>query len=139
MLPPDVTVSTLLTSAGVAPTTVPDQLQASMDQPVRTLSGGERRLLEVEIVLGLDRDYVLLDEPFTGVEPLLIDTISQRIEAAAAQGTGILVTDHYHQYVMPLTDVAYVMWQKQCYQLDTEEPIPEQLERLGYLRLHASS
>jgi len=133
MLPPDVTVRTLLASADLVPTTVPDPLQSCVDQRVRTLSGGERRLLEVEIVLGLDRDYVLLDEPFTGVEPLLIDPISREIEAAAAQGSGILVTDHYHQYVTPLTDVAYVMWQKQCYRLDEDEPIPKQLEELGYL------
>jgi lipopolysaccharide export system ATP-binding protein len=105
---------------------------------VRTLSGGERRLLEVEIVLGLDRDYVLLDEPFTGVEPLLIDTISRKVEAAAARGTGVLVTDHYHQYVTPLADTAYVMWQKQCYRLDADEPIPKQLEQLGYLRSNSS-
>jgi lipopolysaccharide export system ATP-binding protein len=81
----------------------------------------------------LGRDYVLLDEPFTGVEPLLVDTISREIKAAAAQETGILVTDHYHQYVTPLVDTAYVMWQKQCYRLDEDEPIPNQLEELGFL------
>jgi len=80
----------------------------------------------------LDRDYVLLDEPFTGVEPLLIDTISREIKAAAAQKTGILVTDHYHQYVTPLVDTAYVMWQKQCDRLDEDEPIPNQLVELGF-------
>lgn len=81
----------------------------------------------------MDRDYVLLDEPFTGVEPLLIDTISWQIKAAAAQETGILVTDHYHQYVTPLVDTAYVTWQKQCHRLDEDEPIPTQLEELGSL------
>ena len=82
------------------------------------------------------RDYVRLDKPFTGVEPLLIDTISREIKAAAAQETGILVTDHYHQYVTPLVDTAYVMWQKmwqkQCDRLDEDEPIPNQLEELGF-------
>jgi len=95
--------------------------------------GGERHRLGVEIVLGVDRTYVLLDEPFTGVEPLLIDTISREIEAAAARGTGILVTDHYHQYVTPLVDTAFAMWQKQCSRLDEDEPIPKLLEELGYL------
>lgn len=80
----------------------------------------------------MDRDYVRLDKPFTGVEPLLIDTISREIKAAAAQKTGILVTDHYHQDVTPLVDTAYVMWQKQCDRLDEDEPIPNQLEELGF-------
>jgi lipopolysaccharide export system ATP-binding protein len=134
MLPPDVTVTSLLRGGGLDPGDVHERVQSVRTQDVRSLSGGERRLLEIEIVLGLDRDYVLLDEPFTGVEPLLIDEMSQRIEQAAAQGVGVLVTDHYHQYVTPLVDQAYVLWQKQCYRLDAEAPIEEQLDDLGYIR-----
>ncbi|MFB6274445.1 MAG: ATP-binding cassette domain-containing protein [Salinibacter sp.] len=133
MLPADVTVQTLVRSAGLPSARVPDRLSSRMDQRVRTLSGGERRLLEVAIVLGLERDYVLLDEPFTGVEPILIDAIGTRIERAAAQGTGVLVTDHYHQHVTPLADDAYVLWQKQCDRLDGDAPIHDQLVQMGYL------
>lgn len=109
MLPPDVTVKTLLASAGRSESDVSDPVRACTDQQVCNLSGGERRLLGVELVLGLDRDYVLLDEPFTGVEPILIDVIGQHIEQAAARGTGVLLTDHYHQNVIPLAEEAYVL------------------------------
>lgn len=138
MLPADVTVQTLLRSAGLSSTQLPGRLSGRADQRVHTLSGGERRLLEVEIVLGLERDYVLLDEPFTGVEPILIDAIGERIERAAAQGVGILLTDHYHRHVMPLADDAYVLWQKQCYPLDEDASIREQLVDMGYLRADSS-
>ena len=88
MLPSDVTGRTLVQSASLSSPQIPDRLSSALDQKVRTLSGGERRLLEVAIILGLERDYVLLDEPFTGVEPILIDAIGRRIEQAAAEGTG---------------------------------------------------
>jgi len=133
MLPADVPVRTVVRSADLSSSQVPDRLSSRMDQRVRTLSGGERRLLEVAIVLGLEREYVLLDEPFTGVEPILIDAIGTRIERAAAQGTGVLVTDHYHQHVTPLADEAYVLWQKQCDRLDGDAPIRDQLVQMGYL------
>jgi lipopolysaccharide export system ATP-binding protein len=138
MLPTDVTVRTLIRSAALAPSQVPDRLSDRAAQQVRTLSGGERRLLELAIVLGLERDYVLLDEPFTGVEPILIDSIGERIERAAARGTGILLTDHYHQHVTPLADDAYVLWQKQCYRLDEDSSIHDQLVQMGYLQAESS-
>ena len=138
MLPPDVTGRTLVRSAGLSPAQVPDRFSSSLNQPVRTFSGGERRLLEVAIVLGLDRDYVLLDEPFTGGEPILIDAIGRRIEQAAAEGTGVLLTDHYHQHVTPLAETAYVLWQKQCYPLDGDASIHDQLVQMGYLRAGTS-
>lgn len=134
MLPGDVTVRTLVRSANLSLPQLPDRLSARLDQRVRTLSGGERRLLEVTLVLGLERDYVLLDEPFTGVEPILIDTIGTRINRATARGAGILITDHYHQHVTPLADDAYVLWQKQCYRLDGDASIRDQLVQMGYLR-----
>lgn len=137
MLPPDVTVRTLVRSAGLSSPHVPDRLSTSSTQKVRALSGGERRLLEVAIVLGLERNYVLLDEPFTGVEPILIDAVGRRIEQAAAEGTGVLLTDHYHQHVTPLVDAAYVLWQKQCYPLDGDGSIHDQLVQIGYLRADA--
>jgi ABC-type (unclassified) transport system, ATPase component len=133
MLPSDVRVRTVVRSADLSSSQVPDRLSDSADQRVHTLSGGERRLLEVAIVLGLERDYVLLDEPFTGVEPILIDAIGTRIERAAARGTGVLVTDHYHRHVTPLADDVYVLWQKQCDRLDGDAPIHDQLVQMGYL------
>ncbi|WP_263784507.1 ATP-binding cassette domain-containing protein [Salinibacter grassmerensis] len=139
MLPADASVQALARSAGLSPDQVPDRLASSLNQKVRTLSGGERRLLEVAIVLGLERDYVLLDEPFTGVEPLLIDAIGRRIEQAAAQGTGVLLTDHYHQHVMPLADDAYVLRQKQCAPLNGDAALHDQLVEMGYFQDDAAT
>lgn len=133
MLPPDVKVQTVLRSAGMCISDVRERVASLCDQEVRELSGGEKRLVEVEVVLNLDRDYVLLDEPFTGVEPLLIEEMCTRIEKAAECGKGILVTDHYHQYVAPLAETAYLMWQKQCHRLQAEGSIENELEQIGYL------
>lgn len=85
------------------------------------------------------RDYVLLDEPLMGVEPLLIDAITAEIEVAAADGVGVLVTDHYHQDVAPLVKKAYVIRLKQYYYLDGEGSIDQQIEQPGYLGSKSSS
>lgn len=134
MLPLDVSVKTVLRSADLSPTQIPDRLSSTVDQQVATLSGGERRLLEITIVLNLERDYVVLDEPFSGVEPRLIETIAQRIEEAADKGAGVLITDHYHQYVTPIAEEAYVLHQKQCTALTGDDPIHDQLVEMGYIR-----
>jgi lipopolysaccharide export system ATP-binding protein len=57
----------------------------------------------------------------------------QHITAAAAAGAGVLITDHYHQYLLPLVDTAYLMRQKQCHPLGTGDDILVELERFGYL------
>ena len=133
MLPPDVKVRTVLRSVGMRMSDVRERLASLYDQEVRELSEGEKRLVEVEIVLNLDRDYILLDEPFTGVEPLLVDEMCTQIQKAAECGKGILVTDHYHQYVAPISETAYLMWQKQSYRLQVEYSIENKLEEIGYL------
>lgn len=133
MLPPDVNVETVLRSAGLRISDVRERVASLCDREVRELSGGEKRLVEVEVVLNLERDYVLLDEPFTGVEPVLINEMCTRIENAAESGKGILVTDHYHQYVAPLAETAYLMWQKQCHRLQADGAIEDELEQIGYL------
>jgi len=133
MLPRGVTVRSLLPRVGLAPGDLPEPLKDRTTQKVQSLSTGERRLLEVEFVLNLNRRYLLLDEPFTGVEPILINHICRKVEEAAACGRGILLTDHYHQYAAPLVDVAYVMRQKECYKLTDDVPLGQRLEELGYV------
>ncbi|MFQ5572408.1 MAG: ATP-binding cassette domain-containing protein [Rhodothermales bacterium] len=98
------------------------------------LSGGQRRYLELKLVLSLGRSYVLLDEPFTGIEPLIIDRMTEAIREAAAQGSGILATDHYHHYMLPIADDAYLMIHKQCKHLDGRAELRAQLHAYGYLR-----
>lgn len=135
MLPGDLRVRSLLK-------TLPDRgralrtdsiVEPLLDRRVEELSGGERRYVATRFVLRLGRPYVLLDEPFTGVEPRIVDRLVQHITAAAAAGAGVLITDHYHQYLLPLVDTAYLMRQKQCEPLGTGDDVLVELERFGYL------
>ena len=103
------------------------------------LSVGKRRYLEIRLLLSLNRAYVLLDEPFTGVEPLMIERIAEIIIAAAKQGRGFLLTDHYQQYTIPIVDDAYLMMNKQCRHLARTSDLKEQLQVFGYLRHEAKA
>lgn len=76
---------------------------------IRELSFGDRRYLETTIVLALDRDYFLLDEPFSGLEPLRIEVITNHILKRKREGRGILLSDHYSHYVNQISDISYIM------------------------------
>jgi len=101
-------------------------------QKIHELSGGERRYLEISLLFSLKRSYFLLDEPFTGVEPLVIESLIDRIKQETRKGRGILMTNHYHQYVTEVADMAYFMQNKQCYRLDND--FKSDLIKLGYVR-----
>jgi lipopolysaccharide export system ATP-binding protein len=79
------------------------------DQLASTLSGGERRRLELACLLAADYDVVLLDEPFKGLDPLVVTELSQRIRSLASNGVGLLVTDHAVQQTLSLCDRAYIL------------------------------
>ena len=131
MLPPDITVAALIRAVGPRKLRHDALLRKVLPRRIEELSGGERRYLEVALVLGLGRSYVLLDEPFSGVEPAIIDRISDKIRSAANAGAGILITDHYYRYVLPLADNAYLMRQKQCFPLKGD--VRAELSRFGYM------
>ncbi|NBC01097.1 MAG: ATP-binding cassette domain-containing protein [Bacteroidetes bacterium] len=131
MLPRDITVQRVIRAARQQELSEDVVLKKLRSRRIGDLSGGERRYLEVVLVLGLGRQYVLLDEPFSGVEPKIIDQICERIRWAAESGCGVLVTDHYYQYVLSIADDAYLMRHKQCYRL--EGNIAEELERVRYI------
>ena len=134
MLPRDVVVHRLAGAFhGCDRLTDDEVLKKVWKSRVEELSGGERRYLELALLLSLERRYVLLDEPFTGVEPRLIERIASSIREAAESGVGILVTDHYHQYTLAIADDAYLMSSKQCRRLRPELDFREQLVTLGYL------
>lgn len=110
-----------------------DVLSDHLDQRIEQLSGGERRYLELSIVLSFGRPYVILDEPFTGIEPILIDRMTDRIRGAVNRGAGILITDQYRHYLLPIVDSAYLMDSKQCRFLGAGQEIEQNLIRYGYL------
>ena len=134
MLPADMKVKALVRSFPGAIGLLDDPLIApKKNERAGNLSGGQRRYLEVRLVLSLNRPFILLDEPFTGIEPLIIDQISSLIVEAARNGIGFLITDHYYQYLLEIADDAYVMVNKQCKHLDGEGTLSVQLQQMGYM------
>lgn len=73
------------------------------------LSGGERRRVEIARCLATDPQFILLDEPFAGIDPLAIDDIREIILYLKRQGIGILITDHNVRETLGITDRAYIM------------------------------
>jgi len=74
-----------------------------------SLSGGERRRVEIARCLATNPRYILLDEPFAGIDPLAIDDIRKIILYLKQQGIGILITDHNVRETLGITDRAYIM------------------------------
>lgn len=73
------------------------------------LSGGERRRVEIARCLATEPQYILLDEPFAGIDPLAIDDIREIILYLRGQGIGILITDHNVRETLGITDRAYIL------------------------------
>jgi lipopolysaccharide export system ATP-binding protein len=74
-----------------------------------TLSGGERRRLEIARAMVMEPDFMLLDEPFTGVDPLSVRDLQAIIRSLRAKGIGILLTDHSVREALEITDRAYIL------------------------------
>jgi lipopolysaccharide export system ATP-binding protein len=74
-----------------------------------TLSGGERRRLEIARALVTDPEYILLDEPFTGIDPLAIIDLQEIILALKNKKIGLLITDHSVRETLKITDRAYII------------------------------
>lgn len=75
-----------------------------------TLSGGERRRLEIARALACDPAFLLLDEPFAGVDPISIEDIQSIVAGLRDKGLGILITDHNVRETLAITDRAYILF-----------------------------
>jgi lipopolysaccharide export system ATP-binding protein len=73
------------------------------------LSGGERRRLEIARALTLQPTFVLLDEPFSGIDPLTVKDLQEIIRGLSRSGIGILITDHNVRETLSVTDRAYIV------------------------------
>ncbi|MCE5323433.1 LPS export ABC transporter ATP-binding protein [bacterium] len=75
----------------------------------QVLSGGERRRVEIARALATDPRFILLDEPFTGVDPIAIGDIQDIVRHLKDKGIGIVITDHNVRETLAITDRAYIM------------------------------
>ncbi len=75
------------------------------------LSGGERRRVEIARALAADPEFILLDEPFTGIDPIAILDIQENIRQLVNKGIGVLLTDHNPKATLSITDRAYIIFE----------------------------
>jgi lipopolysaccharide export system ATP-binding protein len=88
-------------------------------QPAYTLSGGERRRLEICRALASEPSFILLDEPFAGIDPIAVADIQGIIAQLARRGIGILITDHNVRETLKITDRAYILREGEVFRAGT--------------------
>lgn len=101
------------------------------------LSGGERRRTEIARALAVDPKFVLLDEPFAGVDPIAVEEIQTIVAKLRNKNIGILITDHNVNETLSITDRAYLMFEGKLLKAGTAEDLAndEQVRRV-YLGKH---
>lgn len=87
------------------------QIHHLANQKVTTLSGGERRRTEIARSLATDPKFLLLDEPFSGIDPIVVGELQKLIIGLKSKGIGILITDHNVREVLTIVDRAYIIYQ----------------------------
>lgn len=92
-------------------------------QKAHSLSGGERRRLEISRVLATDPLFILLDEPFAGIDPLAVIDIQQIIYQLTKKGIGVLISDHNVRETLGVCDNAYIMNQGKVIESGNPETI----------------
>lgn len=85
------------------------RLDDKAGQLAQSLSGGERRRLEIARTLATEPKFILLDEPFTGVDPLAIQSIQETVRTLKEREIGVLITDHNVRETLAITDRSYIM------------------------------
>jgi lipopolysaccharide export system ATP-binding protein len=103
----------------------------------QVLSGGERRRTEIARVLAVDPKFILLDEPFAGVDPIAVEEIQSIVAKLKYRNIGILITDHNVDETLAITDHAYLLFEGKILKQGTPEELAadEQVRRV-YLGKH---
>ena len=86
-----------------------------------TLSGGERRRVEIARCLCMDPDFILLDEPFAGVDPIAVEEIQGIVDSLKKKEIGVLITDHNVRETLSITDRSYLLFDGQILKSGTSE------------------
>ncbi len=99
-----------------------------------TLSGGERRRTEIARALATSPNFILLDEPFAGIDPIAVEDIQYIVARLKVKNIGILITDHNVQETLSITDRAYLMFEGSILKAGTaEELAADEMVRKVYL------
>jgi lipopolysaccharide export system ATP-binding protein len=93
-----------------------------------TLSGGERRRVEITRALVTDPKFILLDEPFLGVDPIAVEDIQGIISRLKGRGIGVLITDHNVRETLQITDRAYIMSEGRILKSGTAQDLAQDAE-----------
>lgn len=102
-----------------------------------TLSGGERRRTEIARALATNPKFILLDEPFAGIDPIAVEDIQYIVAKLKTKNIGILITDHNVQETLSITDRAYLMFEGSILKAGTaEELAADEMVRKVYLGKH---
>jgi lipopolysaccharide export system ATP-binding protein len=96
--------------------------------PAYTLSGGERRRVEITRALVISPKFMLLDEPFAGIDPIAITDIQKIIFHLKSQGIGVLITDHNVRETLRITDRAYIVHDGVIFKSGTPQSLAEDEE-----------
>jgi lipopolysaccharide export system ATP-binding protein len=111
-------IQAVLELQGFAPTEIDTRLEALLndlhithirDNPAISLSGGERRRVEIARALSTDPRFILLDEPFAGIDPIAVLDIQKIIRFLKERGIGVLITDHNVRETLGICDRAYII------------------------------
>ncbi len=96
------------------------------------LSGGERRRTEIARALATEPDFILLDEPFAGVDPIAVEEIQTIVHSLKKKNIGILITDHNVDETLSITDRSYLMFEGKLLKSGTSEELAsdEQVRKL---------
>ena len=89
------------------------------------LSGGERRRTEIARALAVDPMFILLDEPFAGVDPIAVEDIQHIVASLKKKNIGILITDHNVQETLAITDRTYLMFEGKILKSGSAEELAE--------------
>lgn len=99
-----------------------------------SLSGGERRRTEIARALASSPSFILLDEPFAGIDPIAVEDIQSIVSRLKQKNIGILITDHNVQETLSITDRAYLMFEGRILKAGTAEDLAEdEMVRKVYL------
>ena len=85
------------------------------------LSGGERRRVEITRSLAIDPDFILLDEPFAGVDPIAVEDIQSIVHSLKKRNIGVLITDHNVRETLSITDRSYLLFDGKILKSGTSE------------------